>query len=307
MARTYIGVSGWSYESWRGDFYPEGLSRKDELAYVGRRFNSVEINGTFYSLQDPDTFRSWHEATPADFRFAVKGSQYITHSKKLKDPEAALANFFAQGVLLLEDKLGPILWQLPDNFSFDEERAGGFLELLPGNTEEAADLASKHDDRVKGRSWTKTDRRRRVRHALEIRDESWFRPELVRLARRAGVALVFSHAGDWRCTEELTAGFVYLRLHGAPETYASRYDDDGLDRWADRIRRWRSGEEPPDPARITDRKPPRRKTRDIYAYFDNDSRGHAPRDALRLAERVGMDPEPPSGKERETEEEEGEG
>lgn len=292
MARTYVGVSGWSYE-W--DFFPEVLAKKDRLTYLGRRFNTLEVNGTFYSLQRPDTFRAWREAVPRGFRFAVKGSQYITHSKKLGDVEAPLANFFAQGILRLEDRLGPILWQLPDGFSFREERAREFLELLPGDTEEAARLARKHDDRVEGRSWTKTDRRRRVRHVLEVRDESWLCPELVSAARDSGVALAFSDAGDWRLTEELTAGFIYIRLHGSPETYSSRYSDADLDGWAERIQAWRSGQEPEEARRITERVPPRRKTRDIYVYFDNDSAGHAPNDALRLAERVGADPEPPGG------------
>ncbi len=290
MARSYVGVSGWSYKSWRGRFYPDELPAKRELAYLAERFNAVEVNGTFYSLQRPDTFRQWHESTPSDFLFAVKGSRFITHAKKLLDVREALANFFAQGVLLLREKLGPLLWQLPGSLRFEAERTASFLELLPGNTEEAARLAARHDERVEGRSWTRTDRRRRLRHVLEVRDPRWFCPELVRLLRRYGVALAFSHSGSWPYTEELTAGFVYARLHGEPDTYASRYGGKALDRWAERLRAWRSGEEPADPERITDRRPPRRKSRDLYVFFDNDAEGHAPFDAERLTERIGLNP-----------------
>lgn len=290
MARSYVGVSGWSYKSWRGRFYPDELPTKRELVYLSERFNAVEVNGTFYSLQRPDTFRKWHESTPSDFLFAVKGSRFITHAKKLLDVREALANFFAQGVLLLREKLGPLLWQLPGNLRFDAERTASFLELLPRNTEEASRLATRHDERVEGRSWTRTDRRRRLRHVLEVRDPRWFCPELVRLLRRHGAALAFSHSGSWPYTEELTAGFVYARLHGEPQTYASRYGKKELDRWARRLSAWRSGDEPSDAARITDRKPPRRKSRDVYVFFDNDAEGHAPFDAERLAERIGLNP-----------------
>jgi uncharacterized protein YecE (DUF72 family) len=291
LAKIRIGISGWSYDSWRGDFYPEDLPRSRELEYASRRFDSVEINGSFYSLLKPGTYRGWYEQTPRGFRFAVKGSRFITHNKKLGDVEVPLANFMASGVLRLREKLGPILWQLPDTLTFDADRVDTFLDLLPHDTEAAARLARKHDDRVEGRAWTRVDRRRRLRHALEIRHESFLCPELVRIARRTGTALVFSHASDWLYSEEPTAGFIYLRLHGEPKTYASRYDDAALDRWARRIRRWHDADEPDDAVQITDRAPPKRKGRDVYVYFDNDARGHAPRDALRLARRLGVGPD----------------
>ncbi|NIR44262.1 MAG: DUF72 domain-containing protein [Gemmatimonadetes bacterium] len=286
MGKVWVGVSGWSYDGWRGEFYPEELSRSRELEYIGRRFNSVEINGSFYSLLKPDTYRRWYDQVPRDFLFAVKGSRFITHNKKLRDVETPLANFFASGVLALEEKLGPVVWQLSENLRFDPQRVAHFLELLPHDTEAAARLARKHDDRLKGRSWTKTDRNRRMRHAIEIRNESFFDAEFVRIARRNGAAVVLSDAADWRLTEEVTAGFVYIRLHGSEETYASRYDDDQLDRWAERIEAWRAGGQPRRPDTITDRQPPRRKTRDVYVYFDNDQHVHAPKDAERLAERL---------------------
>ncbi|MDX1631746.1 MAG: DUF72 domain-containing protein [Thermoanaerobaculia bacterium] len=282
MSRVRIGVSGWSYGSWRGDFYPDDLPRDRELAFLAERFDTVEVNGTFYGLQRPDTFRRWYEETPSDFRFAVKGSRFITHNKKLAAPKGPLANFWAQGVLALGEKLGPVLWQLPGSLTFDEERVRRFLELLPPDTESAAALARDHDDRIED-AVVEVEENHRLRHALEIRHESTLVPELVRACRETGIALVFSHAADWLYTEELTAGFVYLRLHGSPETYRSPYDRD-LRWWADRIRSWRSAEEPDDVQTITDRQPPPRKGRDVYVYFDNDQVGHAPRDAARLTE-----------------------
>lgn len=287
MPHIRLGISGWSYAGWRGAFYPDHLPHSQELHYASRRFNSIEINGSFYALQRPDTYRRWYEATPSDFRFALKGSRFITHHKKLRDVETPLANFFASGVLLLEEKLGPIVWQLAPGFVFEEERLAAFLDLLPRHTEGAARLAGKHDHRLQGRSWTQTGTQRRLRYAIEVRHESFLVPAFARLASRYGIAIVCSHSADWPYTEELTADYVYLRLHGAPQTYASSYSDLALDTWAERIRAWQVGEQPRDAKRITDHEPPRRG-RDIYVYFDNDQQTHAPRDALRLAARLGL-------------------
>lgn len=284
---TYIGVSGWNYDSWEGGFYPDDLPKKDQLAYASRQFESIEINGSFYSLLKPESYQRWHGETPAKFVFAVKGSRFITHNKKLKDIEIPLANFFASGLLALGNKLGPILWQLADKTTFDAKKIERFFQLLPHDSEGGARLARKHDERLEGRSWTTTDANHRIRHAMEVRHESFLTDDMVRLARRHGIALVFADSGSsWPYFEELTAGFVYIRLHGSPKTYSSRYSDDALDRFASRIRSWRSGKEPRDAERITNRKPPPRKSRDVYVYFDNDQQGHAPRDALRLADRL---------------------
>ena len=188
QGRTWVGTSGWSYDSWDGAFYPDDLPRRRRLEHATRRFNSIEINGSFYSLQTPASYRKWYEAAPSDFRFAVKGSRFITHNKKLGDARTALANFFASGPLRLGDKLGPILWQLPDHVSFDRERVEAFLDLLPHDTEPAAALAREHDRRLEGRSWTEPGGRHRLRHAIEPRHDSWFEPEFVRVARERGVA-----------------------------------------------------------------------------------------------------------------------
>ena len=281
-----MGVSGWSYDSWKGAFYPADLPAGRRLHYAASRFQSIEINGSFYSLQKPDSYRAWREATPAGFKLAVKGSRFITHNKKLGDVETALANFFASGLLLLGEKLGPILWQLPRQLAFDVGRVRAFFDLLPRDTSAAATLARRHDERVQGRSWTKPMGKHRLRYAIEPRHDSFFAPEFVRIARRAGIAIAFADSGSWPYTEELTAGFVYLRLHGSPATYASRYSRSDIARWATRIRAWQRGREPGTPERITGLAPPPRKARDVYVYFDNDHDAHAPMNAGELIEQL---------------------
>lgn len=283
MGKVRIGVSGWSYSEWRGEFYPEDLPKDEELSYAAEEFDTIEVNGTFYALTDPHTCRRWREAAPANFRYAVKGSRFITHSRRLRGAEAALANFFASGVLELGEKLGPILWQLPPDLEFDADLIDRFLEVLPYETSAAVALAGEHDDRVEEVSYGDGENHR-LRHVLEFRHESFLQAETVRIARRHGTALCSSHSTEWPYTEEITAGFVYLRMHGPEELYASPYKDGALERWAERINAWHRGDEPHNASRITDLESPPRKERDVYVYFDNTARAHAPRDARRLRE-----------------------
>ncbi|HTW52086.1 MAG TPA: DUF72 domain-containing protein [Stellaceae bacterium] len=286
-----IGLSGWLYPGWRGVFYPKGLRHRDELAFAAARFDTIELNGTFYSLKRPENFAQWRDGTPDDFVFAVKGGRFITHMKRLRDVETPLANFFASGVLALRQKLGPFLWQLPPQFAFDEERIDRFLSLLPRDTEAAAELARHHDHRVAGRALTETDRRRELRHAVEIRDPSFLDPAFTRLLRRHGVALVFSDGAGFPYAEDITAGFIYIRLHGAEERYASGYDDAELDWWTARVKSWSEGGQP-DAARLIDPStPPSPQPRDVYVYFDNDAKVRAPPDARALRERLRRDDE----------------
>jgi len=283
---TYVGISGWTYAGWRGVFYPEKLAHKRELEYASRKMASIEINGSFYSLQRPTSYRRWYEETPPGFPFAVKGSRFITHMKKLRDVETALANFFASGVLRLAEKLGPILWQFPERMPVDLERYERFLELLPKTSIEAAALAERHDERLAGRAWPEADAETPLRHAFEIRHPGLLGPEFIALLRRHNAALVFADtAGRWPYTEDVTADFVYVRLHGAEELYASGYSDAQLDWWAARIREWRRGREPADRACVTPAAPSR-AARDVFVYFDNDAKVHAPFDAMRLMERL---------------------
>jgi uncharacterized protein YecE (DUF72 family) len=273
MAEVRVGVSGWRYPGWRGAFYPRGLVQRRELEFVSRQMNSVEINGSFYSLQRPSSYRRWYEQTPDDFVFAVKGARFITHMKRLREVETPLANFFASGVLALRHKLGPVLWQLPPRFRFRPEVLAEFLTMLPRSTVEAARLAELHDERLTDRSLTSADADRPVRHALEIRHDSFVVPEFAGLLREHNVALVTADtAGKWPLLHEPTADFAYVRLHGDKELYASGYDPAALDTWAATIRGWQE------------------TGRDVYTYFDNDVKVHAPFDAINLAARLGLRP-----------------
>jgi uncharacterized protein YecE (DUF72 family) len=269
MVRVHVGISGWSYPGWRGDFYPPGLPQRRELEYAAARLGSIEINGTFYALQRPESFASWRDQTPDGFVFAVKGSRFITHMKRLLDLDVTLPNFFASGVLALGSKLGPFLWQLPPTLAYDPERLESFFDRLPRTTTDAARLAERHDDRLDGRALVTADEERPLRHALEVRHPSYRDPVFVDLLRRHDVGLVVADAaGDWPSLEDVTSDFVYVRLHGAEELYASGYDAPALDAWAAKIRRWRDS------------------GRDVFAYFDNDAKVRAPYDAMALAERL---------------------
>jgi uncharacterized protein YecE (DUF72 family) len=282
----HIGISGWRYGGWRGRFYPKGLPQARELAYAAAQFDTIELNGSFYSLQRPESYRRWHAETPPGFVFAVKGGRFITHMKKLKDIETPLANFFASGVLALDDKLGPLLWQFPADFSFDEARFADFFRLLPRDTLAAAALARRHDHRLRGRTWFAVERERPLRHAVEIRHPSFADPRFVALLRRHRIALVFADSVAWPDFEDVTADFVYARLHGSETLYASGYKPAELDRWAARVRAWAAGGEPGDAKRIVARAGPKRTRRPVYVYFDNDAKVKAPGDARALAMRL---------------------
>jgi uncharacterized protein YecE (DUF72 family) len=287
-ARTIrIGISGWTYGRWRGTFYPPRLQQSDELFYASREFDTIEINGTFYGLQRPDSFARWYDETPEDFVFAVKGSRFITHLMRLRDVETALANFFASGVLRLEEKLGPFLWQFPPSFGFDAELLDRFLTALPRNSDAAAALAERHDRRIEGRAWTKAKHKQELRHAVEIRHQSFMDPNFVALLRLRQVALVFADSVSWPYAEDVTTDFVYLRLHGSEELYASGYSDEALDRWAARITLWARGLEPNDAQLVaSDKTRARDGARDVYVYFDNDAKVRAPVDARSLRGRL---------------------
>jgi uncharacterized protein YecE (DUF72 family) len=272
-ADVRIGVSGWRYRDWRGRFYPSGLAQRRELEYVSGLLNTVELNGSFYSLQRPASYERWAATVPDDFVFAVKGSRYITHLKRLVDVDVALANFLASGLLALGPKLGPLLWQLPPGLRFDEDLIGGFLARLPRSTSAAAELARGHDARLEGRALVTPDADRLIRHVLEIRDDSFRDPAFLRLLEDYGVGLVVADtAGRWPLLLDVTSDLVYVRLHGDAQLYHSDYGEAALDVWADRVRGWRDA------------------GLDVCVYFDNDVNAHAPFNALGLARRLGVGP-----------------
>jgi uncharacterized protein YecE (DUF72 family) len=264
-----VGISGWRYAGWRGVFYPRGLPQRRELEHAAGRLSTIEVNGSFYSLQRPSSWRAWAAAVPEDFVFSVKGPRFITHMKKLTDPEVPLANFFATGVLSLGDRLGPVLWQLPPQVTFRPDRLAAFFDALPRRTTSAAELARSHHepDRLVEGADTDVPVDRPLRHVLEVRHESFRTPEFCELLRAHDVGMVVSDsAGTWPMFDEVTSDVAYVRLHGDEELYASGYGPDALARWADKARAW-------DAAGL-----------DVYVYFDNDIKVHAPFDAIALAE-----------------------
>lgn len=287
MSKTFVGISGWRYPPWRGVFYPPGLPQHRELEYASGVLPTIEINGTFYSLQRPSSFQQWYDDTPSGFIFSIKGSRYITHIRRLKDIDVPLANFFASGIFNLREKLGPFLWQFPPNFRYDQERMKEFFELLPRDTEQALSLARHREHRMTGRVRLAIDARRPLRHAIEIRHESFIDESFVQLLRDQNIALVIADtARKWPYREDVTADFLYLRLHGDQEIYASGYTDEALNRWATRIRAWRKGSQPDD-AHLISRDPPKKQdSRDVYCYFDNDVKVRAPFDAQALISKL---------------------
>ena len=298
MARTgtiRIGISGWTYPPWRGVFYPDDLARRRELTYAAEHFAAIEINGTFYSLQRPESFGRWRDETPDGFVFTVKAPRYITHMLRLQEVSTALANFLASGLLRLGPKLGPILWQFPPSMPFDAARFDDFLGRLPHDTGAALKLARRHDDHVKGRTWLEIEGRRPLRHAVEIRHDSFRTPAFIEMLRRHKVALVCADTVSWPRLMDATADFIYCRLHGSEQLYVSGYDDAALDRWAGRIRAWSHGREPGDAERVKPPLKPRAAGRDVYVFFDNDVKVRAPADAAGLARRLGVEWTPAQG------------
>ncbi len=285
-----IGISGWRYAPWRGRFYPTGLPQHAELEYAASCFSSIEINGSFYSLQSPHSWQAWYDATPHDFVFCVKGPRYITHMLRLQQVERPLANFLASGIFKLREKLGPILWQLPPNFAFDAERLARFLALLPRDLEAAAALARKREAFMRGRTALSIGANQTLRYALEVRHASFNDPRFVRLLREHQVALVIAEtARRWPMLQDITADFLYLRLHGDKVLYRSGYSDRALLRWAERISKWSRGGEPDDAIKAEPDVKPTRRARAVYCFFDNtDEKLRAPEDARALMKELGL-------------------
>jgi uncharacterized protein YecE (DUF72 family) len=274
--RAFVGISGWTYPPWRGVFYPAGLVHRDELNYAASHLTSIEINGTFYALQKPASFERWKSETPPEFVFSVKGGNYITHRLRLSNATRAVANFFASGMLALDEKRGPVLWQLPPNLHFDAAILEQFFGLLPRTTSAAIDLVARSSDLPSERVWARAGEDRPIRHALEVRHESFVDETFVRLTREHDVAIVVADtAGRWPLIREVTSDFMYVRLHGDKELYASGYTSAALDDWATTIRGWLSGSTTPDG-----------RGRDVFVYFDNDMKVRAPYDAMGLMERL---------------------
>ena len=253
-------------------WYPEGLPQRRELEFCAQHFATLELNGSFYSLQRPEYYEQWYRETPPGLVFAVKGSRYLTHMLRLTRIEKPLANFFASGILALADKLGPFLWQFPPMFAYHRERLARFFDLLPSNTEQALRLARRRDARMHGRSRLAIDESRKLRHAVEIRHPSFMNDDFVSLLKEHDIGLVVADtAGKWPKMFHVTSDFVYVRLHGDVKIYTSGYTERALASWARRIRAWA------------------KNGRDVYVYFDNDVKVQAPFDALNLMRMLGLE------------------
>ncbi len=260
--KIYVGIGGWTYEPWRGTFYPEGLKQADELNYASHHLTTLEINGTFYRAQSAASFHKWRDETPDDFVFSIKGHRAIVNKRTLADAGESIDWFFKSGVLELGDKLGPFLWQFAPFKKFDPEDFAAFLKLLP-----------------------KTSDGRALMHVVEIRHPSFLVPEFVALLRDNNVAVVFADSEDYPAIADVTADFVYARLQRTQEKVATGYAAADLDRWAARARSWESGEAPEDLPRFGAKAAPKTK-RPVFVYMISGAKLRAPAAAMALIERV---------------------
>ena len=260
--KIHIGIGGWTFEPWRGTFYPDKLPQKRELEYASQRLTSIEINGTYYGSQKPESFRKWHDETPEDFVFSLKGPRFATNRKELAQSKESVERFLASGILELKDKLGPINWQFMETKKFEPEDFAAFLAFLPPSVEG-----------------------RKLRHVVEVRNDSFAAPDFVDLARKHKVAVVT--AGDSRFPQiaDITADFVYLRILGTVEENEKGYTDAELDAWAERARTYASGKVPDDLKCVSD-KAAEAEPRDVYLYVISGHKERNPAAAMALIERL---------------------
>jgi uncharacterized protein YecE (DUF72 family) len=261
--RVYVGIGGWTYEPWRGVFYPQGLPHAKELAYAATHLTSIEINGTFYRSQSAATFRKWAGEVPDGFVFSVKGPRFVVQRGKLAEAGESIERFFATGVLELGDRLGPILWQFAPTKKFDEADFAAFLGLLP--------------QKLDGR---------RIRHVLEVRHASFSTPAFVALLRKFSIPVVFSEHATYPALADVTGDFIYTRLQKGEDSIATGYPPEALDVWAGRMRAWASGSEPADLPRVDPDHTAETKVRDVFAYFIHEGKVRAPAAAMALIERL---------------------
>ena len=259
---VHIGVGGWDFEPWRGTFYPAGLPKTKQLEHAGRHLTGTEINATFYKLQKPETWAKWACMVPAGFRFAIKGSRFCTNRRNLADAAEGIGRFLAQGFTELGDKLGPINWQLAPTKAFDPDEISAFFGLLPTRRDGVA-----------------------LRHAIEVRHESFRCREFVAMAQAAGVAIVVADSDEYPQVADLTAGFVYARLQRTREDQAEGYPPRELDRWAEIVKGWRSGMSPKGLHYVSDAPAPT-EPREVFAFVIGGAKVRNPAAAQQLIARV---------------------
>ena len=258
-----IGIGGWTFEPWRGTFYPDDLKQKDELSYASRHLTSIEINGSYYSSFKPETWKKWHDETPEGFVFAVKASRFCTNRRVLGEAGESVARFLSQGLVELGPKLGPILWQFAPTKKFDAEDFGAFLALLPAQVDGVA-----------------------LRHTVEVRHDSFCTPEFPALLRRHGVAPVYAKHFQYPEIADVAADFVYARLQTGSDDVPTAYPPPVLDAWAGRLKTWAAGGEPADLPRADPGHAPEAKPRDVFAYIIHEGKVRAPAGAMALIEKV---------------------
>jgi uncharacterized protein YecE (DUF72 family) len=262
----HVGIGGWTFEPWRGVFYPKGLPHAQELRYAGERLTSIEINGTFYRTQAPKTFRSWASEVPAGFVFAVKGPRYAVNRRVLKEAGDSIKRFLESGVTELGAHLGPLLWQFAPTKKYDAADFGGFLELLPA-----------------------TFGGKKLRHVIEVRHDSFCTPQFIALVREFGAAIVFTDHARYPNIADLTADFVYARLQRGKDTVTAAYPPRELDAWAKRLRLWAQGGAPDDLPRVDAAHKTKATSRDVFAYVIHEGKIRAPAGAMALIERLKED------------------
>ncbi len=260
--KIYVGIGGWSYEPWRGVFYPEGLPHARELSYAAKHLTSIEINGTFYRTQSPAIFRKWASEVPDGFVFSLKGPRYAVNRRVLAEAGDSIKRFLDSGPLELGSRLGPLLWQFAPYKKFNEADFGNFLELLPR--------------RFDGRA---------LRHVVEVRNDSFKTPGFIALMRKFSIAVVYAEHDTYTEIADVTADFVYARLQKGDEKLKAGYPPKALDQWGDRAKLWAKGGEPKDLPRV-DRKSAAQKPRDVFIYFIHEAKVRAPAAAMALIERL---------------------
>jgi uncharacterized protein YecE (DUF72 family) len=263
-AKIRVGIGGWTFEPWRGVFYPKGLPHAQELAYASARLTSIEINGTFYRTQTPATFRKWASEVPDGFVFSVKGPRYAVNRRVLAEAGDSIKRFLESGLLELGDHLGPLLWQFAPTKKFDEVDFGGFLEHLPAKLDG-----------------------RRLRHVVEVRHDSFCTPVFLALLRKFAIPAVFSEHATYPAIADLTGDFVYARLQKGKETVMTGYPPKAIDAWAERLALWAKGGEPQDLPRVDPKHQSKATPRDVFAYFIHEGKVNAPSAAMALIERLG--------------------
>jgi uncharacterized protein YecE (DUF72 family) len=260
--KIHIGIGGWTFAPWRGVFYPEKLTQAKELSYAASKLTSIEINGTFYGSQKPESFRKWAREVPDGFVFSLKGPRFATNRRVLAEAGDSVKRFYDSGVLELADRLGPVLWQFAPTKKFDEADFGKFLELLPGELEG-----------------------RKLRHVVEVRHDSFCVPAFIALLRKFKIPVVFSEHATYPAIGDVVSDFVYARLQKGDDEIKTGYPPKALDAWAKRLKMWAEGSEPDDLPRV-DAAKPKKQPRDVFAYVIHEGKVRAPAGAMELIKRV---------------------